>query len=69
MGKPVIASKFESVKFVEDFKFGILVSHPNEIGEAINSIIKNQKNYNKSCEENYGEISFESYWTKLSKIL
>ena len=68
LGKPVIASKFKSLKYIEDNKFGILVSHPNEISEAIKSIISNQKMYNENCNENYNKISFEKYWKKIPEI-
>ena len=69
LGNPVIASKSDSLKFVEDLGFGKLVSHPNEISNAVQFVVDNNDKLKENCEKNYYKISFETYWRIFEKKL
>lgn len=69
LGRPVIVSKSEAFNFVTDYNFGIQVSSPEEIAEAVNNILLNNTEFNESCLKNYNHVSFEVYWEKFEKYL
>lgn len=69
LGNPVIASKSDSLNFVENLGIGKLVYHPNEIPKAVQYVIDNDKSLKESCLKNYAQISYEEYWDKFEKHL
>jgi glycosyltransferase involved in cell wall biosynthesis len=69
LGKPVIATNFPSLNFVEEMEIGKLVGVQDEIGEAVNYIIQNEAKLAANCIEKYPAISFEKYWDVLEKKL
>ncbi|MCS6832826.1 MAG: hypothetical protein NZ521_04580, partial [Flammeovirgaceae bacterium] len=64
LGVPVIASNFNSLSFIREYRMGELVSHPLEIPSKINTILENYALYQKNCVEQYPKISYESYWQR-----
>src|SRR5215831_14906823 len=48
-GSPVIASKFESLRFVSQEGIGVQVSHPSEIPGAIEELTRNERVYRERC--------------------
>jgi glycosyltransferase involved in cell wall biosynthesis len=48
-GTPVIASSFESLKFVTIEGLGIQVTHPAEISAAIDNLMRNRESYRERC--------------------
>jgi glycosyltransferase involved in cell wall biosynthesis len=48
-GVPVIASRYESLNFIEENGLGVLVSNPSEIATAVNKIVNNQTGYRERC--------------------
>ena len=48
-GSPVIASSFESLRFVSQEGIGVQVSHPSEIPAAIQELTRNERVYRERC--------------------
>ena len=48
-GSPVIASSFESLRFVSQEGIGVQVSHPSEISAAIQELTRNERAYRQRC--------------------
>jgi hypothetical protein len=48
-GSPVIASSFESLRFVSQEGIGVQVSHPSEIPAAIQELTRNERAYRQRC--------------------
>jgi glycosyltransferase involved in cell wall biosynthesis len=48
-GSPVIASSFDSLRFVSQEGIGVQVSHPSEIQAAIQELIRNERAYREKC--------------------
>ena len=48
-GSPVIASSFESLRFVSQEGIGVQVSHPSEIPAAIQELTRNERAYRERC--------------------
>jgi glycosyltransferase involved in cell wall biosynthesis len=48
-GSPVIASSFDSMRFVSQEGIGVQVRHPSEIPTAIQELIRNEQAYRKRC--------------------
>jgi glycosyltransferase involved in cell wall biosynthesis len=48
-GSPVIASSFDSLRFVSQEGIGVQVSHPSEIPAAIQELIRNEQAYREKC--------------------
>jgi glycosyltransferase involved in cell wall biosynthesis len=48
-GSPVIASSFDSLRFVSQEGIGVQVSHPSEIPAAIEELIRNERAYREKC--------------------
>ncbi len=48
-GRPVIASRYPSLAFIEEFELGRLVTHPAEIPAAITSLLNDQQRYESNC--------------------
>jgi glycosyltransferase involved in cell wall biosynthesis len=69
LGKPVIASAFDSLSFVEELGIGKLVKHPSEIPNVIKYILNNEEQLKQACKSNYSEISFEKGWNSFSNEL
>jgi hypothetical protein len=69
LGRPVIASAFNSLSFVEEMQLGKLVQHPSEIHLAVKFILDNEQRLAKNCAEKYDQISFERGWAEFSKAV
>ena len=69
LGKPVITNNSVSFNFVKDLNLGKMISHPNEISNAIKFILKNNDELKEKCRRNYSRISYETYWSKFQKEL
>jgi glycosyltransferase involved in cell wall biosynthesis len=67
LGKPVIATKFPSLEFIEEFGIGKLVENENDIGNAIKYLIENSNYLENNCVNSYHKISFERYWKIIEK--
>lgn len=62
-GRPVIASNFPSLSFVEKYKIGRLIKNPSEIPEAVDDLIRNSEEYGNNCKKYADtEIKFEIWW-------
>jgi glycosyltransferase involved in cell wall biosynthesis len=48
-GSPVIASHFDSLRFVSQEGIGVQVCHPSEIPAAIQELIRNEQTYREKC--------------------
>jgi glycosyltransferase involved in cell wall biosynthesis len=48
-GSPVIASSFDSLRFVSQAGIGVQVCHPSEIPAAIQELIRNEQVYREKC--------------------
>jgi len=48
-GSPVIASNFESLRFVSREGIGVQVSHPSEIPAAIQELVRDEQAYREKC--------------------
>jgi glycosyltransferase involved in cell wall biosynthesis len=48
-GSPVIASGFDSLRFVSREGIGVQVSHPSEIPAAIQELSRNERTYREKC--------------------
>jgi hypothetical protein len=48
-GSPVIASSFESLRFVSQEGIGVQVCHPSEIPAAIQELTRNEQAYREKC--------------------
>jgi glycosyltransferase involved in cell wall biosynthesis len=48
-GSPVIASSFESLRFVSQAGIGVQVTHPSEIPGAIEELMRNERAYRERC--------------------
>jgi hypothetical protein len=69
-GSPVIASRFLSLSFVEEFQLGFLVRHPAEIPDAIQGILNDRAAYAQRCLEFCrNHASFERAWSEFSPKL
>jgi glycosyltransferase involved in cell wall biosynthesis len=67
---PVIASRFDSLAFVETEQIGHLVKHPCEIPAAIQSIIDCQSTYRQNCRQFYREFAaFDLAWEEFCEKL
>jgi hypothetical protein len=69
LGKPVIASAFDSLSFVEELGIGKLVKHPSEIHLVVKFILDHELELAKNCAEKYDQISFERGWAEFSKAV
>lgn len=62
-GSPVIASNLSSFRFVKDYELGILVEHPVEIPNAVETILQSREIYSHNCSEFcQNQVSFEREW-------
>ncbi len=61
-GTPVISTKFDSLSFVEENKFGVLIGKPYELIEAIHTIDRDIQKYKASIKENISKYNYEVYW-------
>jgi glycosyltransferase involved in cell wall biosynthesis len=62
-GRPVIASRFDSLAFLEEEDIGVLVHHPREIPKAVSRILTDPTGYSARCQKAYREkLSFEIFW-------
>jgi glycosyltransferase involved in cell wall biosynthesis len=69
-GSPVIASRFLSLRFIEDFQLGFLVQHPAEIPNAVQEILGDHSAYAKRCSDFCtSHASFEKAWEEFSAKL
>lgn len=69
-GSPVIASKYNSLSFVDENRLGVLVNHPLEIPLAFNKIIKDNIGYRNKCLKFSSEqLSFENAWKSVYEFL
>ena len=48
-GSPVIASSFDSLRFVSQEGIGVQVCHPSEIPAAIQELTRNERAYREKC--------------------
>jgi glycosyltransferase involved in cell wall biosynthesis len=48
-GSPVIASSFDSLRFVSQEGIGVQVRHPSEIPTAVQELIRNEREYRERC--------------------
>jgi len=48
-GTPVIASSFDSLRFVSQKGIGVQVCHPSEIPAAIQKLAGNERAYREKC--------------------
>ena len=48
-GTPVIASSFDSLRFVSQEDIGVQVCHPSEIPAAIQKLAGNERAYRERC--------------------
>jgi glycosyltransferase involved in cell wall biosynthesis len=48
-GSPVIASSFDSLRFVSREGIGVQVCHPAEIPAAIQELTRNERAYREKC--------------------
>lgn len=62
IGTPVIATDFDSLKFIEEEKMGTLITKPLELIEAINYCIQNQKELRANIKNNIHKYYFNKYW-------
>jgi hypothetical protein len=69
LGKPVITSGFDSLKFVDELNVGKTVTSAEEIPIAFKYIIENEDLLKKNCKENYKNISYEKYWKSFESTL
>jgi hypothetical protein len=69
LGRPVIASAFNSLSFVEEMQLGKLVHHPSEIHLAVKYILEHEQQLAKNCTEKYDQICFERGWVEFSKAV
>ena len=69
-GSPVIASKFESLRFVEEHGLGVLVERPEEIAQAVHTLYKGREEYRKNCQRAGSTIfSLDAYWSDICRVL
>jgi hypothetical protein len=69
-GTPVIASKYQSLGFIEENGLGILVSHPGDIPYAVRDIINDRNGYRERCKNYIGSADvFDMSWVKFCKRL
>lgn len=62
-GRPVIASRYPSLDFVESEGVGRLVTHPSEIPDAVHELVENSSQYSKNCRRYADEtINFANWW-------
>ena len=59
---PVISTRFDSLKFVEEDCMGILIDKPYQLIEAIYQIANNIDSYRDSIKKNIPKYYFEKYW-------
>ena len=59
---PVISTRFDSLKFVEEDHMGILIDKPYQLIEAICQISNNIGSYRDSIKKNISRYYFEKYW-------
>lgn len=66
-GRPVIASNFPSLSFVDEHRLGKLVTHPSEIPDAIRHINQHQQEFMDNCLQYASDhLSFGKCWKTLS---
>lgn len=62
-GRPVIASRFDSLAFLEEEDIGVLIGHPRETPVAVARILADPAGYSARCQKAYQEkLSFEAFW-------
>jgi glycosyltransferase involved in cell wall biosynthesis len=62
-GTPVIASRFESLNFVEEHGVGVLVNHPSEIPGAIGQVLAREPEMRRNCVRfRDARLDFQKYW-------
>ena len=69
-GRPVIASRYPSLEFIEHNELGKLITHPAEIPAAVDDLIKNKIRYQENClcyAEN--ELDINKWWLQIVKQL
>lgn len=69
-GRPVIASRYPSLAFIEEHRLGKLVNHPAEIPAAVDDIVNNQQTYRQNCLEYAStELEFNRWWLQVVERL
>jgi glycosyltransferase involved in cell wall biosynthesis len=61
-GCPVIATNFDSLSFIRENGFGVLIGQPHELISALNEIKSNRAIYLQNIIEKRKLFSFERYW-------
>ena len=66
LGVPVVASRLDSLNFVEQNRLGVLVEKPYEIPKAIETVLSARQEMRENCFKfRESHLSFDSYWHAL----
>jgi glycosyltransferase involved in cell wall biosynthesis len=63
LGVPVVASRLNSLNFVEQNRLGVLIEKPYEIPKAIETVLNARQEMRENCFKfRESNLSFDSHW-------
>jgi hypothetical protein len=69
-GTAVIASKYDSLSFIEEHGLGLLIREPGEAPQGVRELIRNRNEYRRRCLAfSRDHLLFDAWWDRLCQAL